>query len=125
MKWTLNGRLRVGDQAAICMDYGQVTRDMLNVHAADLWQMQSALNANPVADQQRSPDVYEGATMYLAGMSYYEKVSEFDQLNQQLHKFDQLSRFAAGLSKIIPARDSFGNLTNGTDPILPCGHVFL
>jgi RHS repeat-associated protein len=116
--------LRIGDQAAICLDYGQVTRDMLNVHAADLWQMQSQLNANPSGAGSVSSDVYEGALMYLAGMSYYEKVSEFDQLNQQWQKFDQLSVFAAGLSKIIPARDSSGNLSNGTDPILPCVDMF-
>jgi RHS repeat-associated protein len=116
--------LRVGDQAAICLNYGQVTRDMLNVHAADLWQMQSQLNANPSQAGSMSPDVYEGALMYLAGMSYYEKDSEFSQLNQQWQKFAQLSYFAAGLSKIIPARDSNGNLSNGTDPILPCVDMF-
>jgi RHS repeat-associated protein len=116
--------LRVGDQAAICLDYGQVTRDMLNVHAADLWQMQSLLNASPSQAGSQSPDVYEGALMYLAGMSYYQKVSEFEQMNQQWQKFDQLSGFAAGLSKIIPSRDSSGSLTNGTDPVLPCVDMF-
>jgi RHS repeat-associated protein len=116
--------LRVGDQAAICLDYGQVTRDMLNVHAANLWQMQSLLNASPSQASSQSSDVYEGELMYLAGMSYYEKVNEFDQMNQQWQKFDQLSKFAAGLSKIIPARDSNGNLSNGTDPILPCVDMF-
>ncbi len=116
--------LRVGDQAAICMDYGHVTRDMLNVHAADLWRMQSQLDANPSQAGSMSSDVYEGALMYLAGMSYYEKVSEFDQMNQQWQKWDQLSVFAAGLSKIIPARNSNGNLSNGTDPILPCVDMF-
>ena len=116
--------LRVGDQAAICLDYGKVTRDMLNVHAADLWQMQSLLNASPSQAGSQSPDVYEGALMYLAGMSYYEKVGEFDQMNQQWQKFTELSSFSAGLSKIIPARDSNGNLSNGTDPILPCVDMF-
>ena len=112
--------LFVGDQAAICLDYGQVTRDMLNVHAADLWQMEGKVSANHSATNTVSSDVYEGALMYLAGMSYYEKCDEFDQVNQHLQKFDELSTFAAGLSKIIPGRDSFGNLTNGTDPTLPC-----
>src|SRR5208283_1117413 len=32
--------------------------------------------------------------------------------------------FGAGLSKIIPARDSYGSLTNGTDPVLPCVDMF-
>lgn len=117
-------QLLIGDQAAICLDYGQVTRDMLNVHAADLWQMQSMLNANPSQAGSVSPDVYEGATMYLAGMSYYEKVSEFNQLNQHWQKFNMLSFFGAGLSKIIPARNSSGGLSNGTDPILPCVDMY-
>ena len=66
--------LRKGDVAAICLNYGQVTRDMLNVHATDLWQMESALRANPRLTNSLSPDVYQGATMYLCGMSYYEKM---------------------------------------------------
>jgi RHS repeat-associated protein len=117
--------LRKGDQAAICMSYGTVTRDMLNVHATDLWQMENALRANPSLTNSVSPDVYEGATMYLAGMSYYEKVAEFDQLNQHLHKINNLSFFAAGLSKIGPARDSSGNLTNNAVyPVLPNVDMF-
>ena len=94
-------------------------------HATDLWQMENALRGNPSLTNSVSPDVYEGATMYLAGMSYYEKVSEFDQLNQNLHKINTLSTWAAGLSKISPARDSSGNLTNGTvDPVLPNVDMF-
>jgi RHS repeat-associated protein len=116
--------LLVGDQAAICLDYGQVTHEMLNVHAADIWQMQSMLNATPSKTNTVSADVYEGAVMYLAGMSYYEKCSEFEQFDNQLQKFASLSQFAAGLSKIIPGRDSYGNLTNGTDPIMPCVDMF-
>jgi RHS repeat-associated protein len=111
--------LFVGDQAAICMDYGRVTSDMLNVQAASLWQMQSLLNASPSSTNSVSPDVYEGAMMYLAGMSYYQKSGDFEKLNQQLQKFNSLSLFAAGLSKILPARNSAGSLTNGTDPVLP------
>jgi RHS repeat-associated protein len=116
--------LRVGDQAAICLNYGRITRDMLNVHAANIWQMQNLLNANPSLASGVSPDIYKGALMYLAGMSYYEKSSEFSQMDQQWQKFNQLSLFAAGLSKIIPAYNSNGNLSNGTDPILPCVDMF-
>jgi RHS repeat-associated protein len=117
--------LRKGDQAAICMSYGRVTRDMLNVHATDIWQMENALHLNPSLTNSVSPDVYEGATMYLAGMSYYEKVGEFDQVNQNLNKITDLSFFAAGLSKIGPARDGSGNLTNNTVyPVLPNVDMF-
>jgi RHS repeat-associated protein len=117
--------LRKGDQAAICMDYGRVTRDMLNVHAADIWQMENALRTNSAFTNSVSPDVYQGATIYLAGMSYYEKVGEFDQLDQNLHKIINLSTWAAGLSKVEPARNSSGNLLNGKiDPVLPAVDMF-
>jgi RHS repeat-associated protein len=121
----LDRPLRKGDQAAICMDYGKVTSDMLNVHASDIWQMQSELQANPSLTNSMSPDVYEGATMYLAGMSYYERQGEFDQLNQNLNKIDTFSSFAVGLSIISPARDSYGNLTNNEIyPVLPTVDMF-
>jgi YD repeat-containing protein len=117
--------LRKGDQAAICMSYGRVTRDMLNLHANDLWQMQSALQVNPALTNSLSPDVYEGATMYLAGMSYYEKWSEFDQFAQNLNKMVNLSTFDIGLSMISPARDRSGNLTNNiVYPVLPTVDMF-
>jgi hypothetical protein len=116
--------LTVGDQAAIVLDYGQVTTEMLNADAQSLWQMEQFLKANPTKTNTISSDVYEGALMYLAGMSYYEKVSEFNQFNNQVQSIDTLSSFAAGLSKIIPGRNSSGALTNGTDPVLPCVDMF-
>ena len=107
------------------MSYGQVTRDMLNVHANDIWQMQRALQLNPSLTNSISPDVYEGATMYLAGMSYYEKWNEFDRFNQNLNKIVTLSSFDIGLSEISPARDAYGNLTNGAVyPVLPSVDTF-
>ena len=116
--------LYVGDQAAICMDYGQVSTEMLNSDAQSLWQMEQTLRAHPTQTNSVSPDVYEGALMYLAGMSYFEKCDEFDQFNRQIQGADKLSSFSAGLSKIIPGRDQYGDLTNGTDPILPCVDMY-
>ena len=98
--------LRKGDVAALCLNYGQVTRDMLNVWATDLWQMESALQANPSLTNSISADVYQGTTMYLCGMSYYEKMSQFQAFNHSLHKLNPLTSFAVGLSKISPNRDS-------------------
>ena len=116
--------LNVGDQAAICMDYGHVSTEMLNADAQSLWQMEQFLRANPTQTNSISSDVYEGELMYLAGMSYYEKCDEFNDFNQQVQSIDQLSSFSAGLSKIIPGRNSLGYLTNGTDPVLPCVDMF-
>ena len=91
-KSTWNGPCCKGDQAAICLDYGRVTQDMLNVHAQDMWQMENALRLNPSLTNSVSPDVYEGAAMYLAGMSYYKKISDFNQVNQNLHKVNLFPR---------------------------------
>src|SRR5208283_6008299 len=95
-----------GDQAAICLDYGRVTQDMLNFYATDIWQMENAVQLNPALTNSVSPDVYEGAVMYLAGMSYYKIIGDFNQVNANLHKFNLLSTWAAGLSKISAAQDS-------------------
>ncbi|HTV42882.1 MAG TPA: DUF6531 domain-containing protein [Candidatus Sulfotelmatobacter sp.] len=114
-----------GDEAAICLDYGRVTPEMLNVHAANLWNMQNELSTNPSLTNSISPDLYLGEPMYLAGMNYYENVSSFDQVNQNLNKVSVLSTFAMGLSKISPALDSSGNLTNNTVyPVLPNVDMF-
>jgi RHS repeat-associated protein len=112
--------LQKGDVAALCLNYGRVTRDMVNAHAQDLWQMQSALRANPLLTNSLSPDVYQGALMTIAGMQYYQKTSDFDAVNQRLHKVNALSTWAMGLSKISPRLDVYGNLAGGgVDPILP------
>jgi RHS repeat-associated protein len=117
--------LRKGDLAAICLDYGRVTRDMLNVHAEDLWQMENSLRSNSSLSSTISSDVYQGATMYLAGMSYYEKLGEFDVTNTALHKVNNITTWAAGLSKLSPHRNSSGTLYNGgVDPILPNVDMF-
>ncbi len=108
-----------GDQAAICMDYGRVTPDMLNVYATDLWQMENQLQLNPSLTNSLSPDVYLGVPMYLAGLSYYKEVSDFTAQNERLNKINILSTWAVGLSKMGAARDANGNLTNGIDPVLP------
>lgn len=117
--------LRKGDVAALCLSYGRVTRDMVNVHAQDLWQMQSALRANPALTNSLSADVYQGTLMTLCGMQYYQRISDFDALNRNLHKINSLSSWAMGLSKISPNRDSSGDLANGSvDPVLPNVDMF-
>ncbi len=117
--------LRKGDIAAICMNYGRVTRDMVNVHSQDLWQMQSALRANPSLTNSLSSDVYQGALVSACGMQYYKRTSDFNALNENLHKFHNISTWAAGLSKISPRRDVYGDLAGGgVDPILPNVDMF-
>jgi RHS repeat-associated protein len=114
-----------GDQAAICLDYGRVTQDMLNVYATEIWQMENQVQLHPSMTNSISPDLYEGAVMYLAGMSYYKNVSDFNVVNENLNKVCLLSTWAAGLSKLGAARDGFGYLTNGlVIPVLPSVDMF-
>lgn len=116
---------RKGDIGAICLNYGRVTRDMINVDEQPIWSMENGLQTGSLTTNRISPDVYQGATMYLAGMSYYEQLSEFDQTNCALNKVLNISEWAAGLSKISPHRDDSGNLYNGAvDPILPNVDMF-
>ncbi|MBI1176394.1 hypothetical protein GC207_03030 [bacterium] len=117
--------LRKGDIASICMDYGRVTRQMLDVHAVELWQMEKTLRTNAGLAGSISSDLYQGKASYLAGMSYYKKTDDFDALNKRLHKITPISTWAAGLSIIGAARNSSGTLSNNAvDPVLPMVDMF-
>lgn len=117
--------LRKGDIASICMNYGRVTRQMLDVHAVELWQMEKVLRTNSSLAGSISSDLYQGKASYLAGMSYYKKTDDFDALNRRLHKITPISTWAAGLSIISAARNSSGKLANNAvDPVLPMVDMF-
>lgn len=109
--------LRKGDLAAICVNVGRVSRDMLNVQAQDLWNMEAMLKANPSATTNIAPDLYQGGPAYLCGMAYYESTSRFRQVNSALHKIHVASQCAFGLAKLSAKRVS-GALTNNGDIIL-------
>lgn len=118
--------LRKGDIASLCMNYGRVTRQMLDVHAVELWQMEKVLRTNASLASSISSDLYQGKASYLAGMSYYKKTDDFDALNQRLHKITPISTWAAGLSIISAARNSSGKLSNNAvDPVLPMVDMFI
>ncbi len=112
LEFSTDRPLRKGDLAALCIDYGRVTSKMLAVHAEEFWQMERTLNDNPTATID--PDISQGTSAYLMGMSYYEKVTRFTELAQNLHKTRILSYSAFGLSKIAPRRVS-GLLPNNGD----------
>lgn len=108
--------LRKGDLAAICMNVGRVTPQMLRERAQELWNMENALEADPSATNSISPDVYQGAVASLMGMAYFEKVGRFDTVNQRLHKVQVASQLAFGLASIRAAR---------TNNALPSGNIDL
>jgi RHS repeat-associated protein len=102
--------LRKGDLAAICLNVGRVSRKMVNVHAAELWQMERTFSTNSSASV--SADVYQGTVAYLMGMAYYERNSRFEDFLQRLYKARVISSYASGLSKLSPKRVG-GQLPNG------------
>src|SRR5258705_1975708 len=87
-------QIRKGDLAAICFDYGRVSRAMLNVQAQQLWNMEQLLQSTPSATNTISPELYQGGTAFLMGMAYYERVNRLRDLNERLHKQRVISEFA-------------------------------
>ena len=108
-----NPQIRKGDLAALCFSLGTVSKKMLQPHAQEYWNMEQQLLANPGLTNSISPDVYQGTAAYLMGMSYYEKVSQFNDYNEQLQKATRLSTYNFGLSKLCAKRVN-GVMTNGT-----------
>jgi len=122
------GSLTKGDLAAICLNFGRVTKKMVQVHAEEFWAQESALEANPGA--AGDPDVFQGTAAYIMGMSYYEKVARFQRELMNLHKVNVVSSFAHGFALLGARRDPDGKLVNGGEidlvyPMLDMNFKFL
>ncbi len=105
--------LRKGDTAAICFNFGRVTQRMVNVHAEEFWKSEQLLEQNP--GQSGDAEIFQGKVSYIMGMSYYEKVSRFQEQLRNLCKINVVSAYANGLAKLSPARNPDGTLPNGGD----------
>ena len=114
---------RKGDLVAFCFDLGNVTSEMLNVYAQQLWQFNQTANTNDPSTI--NPDIYEGTPAYLLGMSYYNYVDQFKAINSSLHKVQLVSQYEQGYGLLRPQRDSSGNLINGgqVNLITPAVHM--
>ena len=71
---------------------------MLQIQAEDYWRIERRKQTNSA--YAPAIEDYQGTAVYLMGMSYFEREGEFQQLNQNLHKVQIVSRFAEGLSKL-------------------------
>jgi YD repeat-containing protein len=114
---TEDRRIKKGDLAAICLDYGKVSQAMLKVHATELWNMERLLKATPSATNTILPDLYQGGVANLMGMAYYERNGRFKDVNERLQKNRVVSEFAYGLASLAAKRVS-GALPNSGDVIL-------
>ena len=109
--------LRKGDAAVLCLNFGRVTQDMINVQAQNYWNAQQAVlaNTNVVMDN----DTAIGTPLYIAGMTYYQRISDFREIIEPLQKQNEVSFFAYGFSKMSPQRTTNGLLpTNGVINLL-------
>jgi YD repeat-containing protein len=114
---TRDQSIRKGDLAAICIDVGRVSQPMLKVHAQEFWNMENMLRASPSATNSLSPDLYQGGTAFLMGMTYYERRDQFRELIERLHKQRMVSQFAHGVAH-IGAKRVGGQLPNQGDIVL-------
>lgn len=109
--------MRKGDLASVCLNYGVVSRAMLNVHANNMWAMQRLLTGNPSATNSLSPELYQGGYAVMAGLSFYERVSRLREVLTRLHKASGFSYFDGSLV-VLAAKHVSGALPNSGDIIL-------
>ena len=121
--YVFSDTFRKGDLVAFCFDLGKVSQKMLNVYAQELWQFNQTANTNQPSTID--PDIYEGTPAYLLGMSYFNYVGRFEDLNSRLHKVQLVSQYEQGYGLLRPQRDSSGNLINGgqINLITPAVHI--
>ncbi len=115
---------RKGDLVAFCLDVGRVSQKMLNVPALAISQFNQAVNStNPPATTNL--DSYLGMPAYLCGMSYFNYVDQFAELNNRLHKIQLVSDYKYGFGLLRPLRTAGGVLPNNgaVIPILPAVHM--
>ena len=100
-----------GDFVTFCLDVGRVSQNMLNVQAQQIWQFAQTVNTN--VPSTVNPDIYEGTTLYLMGMSYLNYCDRFTALNNNLHKVTLESSFQYGFALLYPQLDGGYLPSNG------------
>jgi hypothetical protein len=91
---------------------------MIEPHLQEYWAMQRAFQADP--GMTMDPEIYQGIPVHLLGMTYYLRMTDFEQVNQNLHKVHVFTKHGKGLAK-MGARRLADELPNGgeIDPVLP------
>jgi len=100
----------LGDLSTICINSGQVSKQMLAIWAQEYWNMQQEVAVNPSITNTLSPDITQGTLPYLMGMSYYERIGRFGQQLAGLHKVHIGTYVSIGLSTIAAKRNTNGTL---------------
>ncbi len=104
--------LRVGDTAAICFNFGQVTHWMLEAQEDKYWSAQQRVQQNP--SLPFDIETAQGLPCFLMGMSYFYREGAFINQYQALTKTEIVSSVDHGLAKLSAARISgSATLVNG------------
>jgi RHS repeat-associated protein len=109
--------IQKGDLNAICLNYGRVTKEMLQPLAQDVWNVEREIKANPGITNTLTDDRFHGPLAYLMGMAYYEKVNRFMPVNARIHGRSPISTLGIGTGKLSVKKD------NRKDSGLPKGRM--
>lgn len=98
--------IQKGDLNAICLNFGRVTKEMLEPLAKPVWIVERLIKQTPSLTNSLTADEHQGPLTYLMGMAYYEKVNRFMPMNAQLHGRSPISTIAIGCAKLIAEKNS-------------------
>src|ERR1044071_1208247 len=97
--------IQKGDLNAICLNFGRVTKEMLEPLARTVWNVERQIKQTPSITNSLTADQHQGPLTHLMGMAYYEKVNRFMPVNAQLHGRSSVSTVAIGCAKLIAEKD--------------------
>jgi RHS repeat-associated protein len=97
--------IKKGDLNAICLNFGRVTKQMLEPLASTVWNVERLIKQTPSITNSLTADQHQGPLTYLMGMAYYEKVSRFIPVNAQIHGRSPITMVAIGCAKLIAQKN--------------------
>src|SRR5258708_21761779 len=102
-----------GDLNALCLNFGRVTKEMLEPLAQPVGDGERAISQSPAITNSLTVDQYHGPLTYLMGMAYHEKVNRFMPTLSRLHGRAPVTTIAIGTSRLIAKRNSDGSFPSG------------
>lgn len=106
--------IKKGDLGALCFNVGRVTDKMVDLQAQDFWRLKNLRVVNPSAPVD--PEISPGVPAQLLGLSFYRRVSAFQDQLGALTKVRGTSDCHIGLVRFKAQRVA-GQLPNNGDII--------
>ncbi|HYG23704.1 MAG TPA: DUF6531 domain-containing protein, partial [Verrucomicrobiae bacterium] len=102
-----------GDLNALCLNFGRVSKEMLEPLARNVWEMERQIKATPSITNKLAVEQYHGPLTYLMGMAYYEKCNRFLPELARIHRRTPVATVAIGSARLIAKVQQNGNLPDG------------